>query len=184
VWWQSLDEIERRRFLRHVRVYWETYRHRMPPEFSDRIEELRRSGQLEIRAGTVAALRAENHGISVSWRARGRGDFGRISVDRVIDCSGSDHRLKATTDVLWRQLLDAGLVSPDPIGLGLCTGRDGALIDAGGRLSTQLFYLGPMLRAGSYEATAVGELRGRAEALAAALANRKRTASPAETDAA
>jgi uncharacterized NAD(P)/FAD-binding protein YdhS len=181
-WWQSLGVIERRRFLRHVRVYWETYRHRMPPEFSHRIDELRRSGQLEIRAGTVAALRAENHGISVSWRARGSREFGRVSVDRVIDCSGSDHRLKCTTDVLWRQLLDAGLVSPDPIGLGLCTGRDGALIDTAGRLSTQLFYLGPMLRAGSYEATAVGELRVRAEALAAVLADRKRTASPAETD--
>jgi uncharacterized NAD(P)/FAD-binding protein YdhS len=45
------------------------------------------------------------------------------------------------------------------------------LVAADGRTATRLFYLGPMLRAAHWEATAVGELRVRAEALAAALAN-------------
>jgi hypothetical protein len=41
-----------------------------------------------------------------------------------------------------------------------------------------------MLRASVWEATAVGELRARAEALAAVLASREPKSVPAETDAA
>jgi uncharacterized NAD(P)/FAD-binding protein YdhS len=167
--WQRLSELDRRRFLRHVRVYWDTHRHRMPPEFAERVSAMRRSGQLQVRAGCVRELSGMGERIAVRWRARGCSDLQAFSVDRVIDCSGSDHRLQRTGDVLWRYLLDAGLISPDPLGLGVRTGQDGALVDGGGRTSGRLFYLGPMLRADHWEATAVGELRARAEALAAAL---------------
>jgi uncharacterized NAD(P)/FAD-binding protein YdhS len=44
------------------------------------------------------------------------------------------------------------------------------LIDAQGRASTNLFYVGPMLRADHWEATAAQELRGHAERLAGYLA--------------
>jgi uncharacterized NAD(P)/FAD-binding protein YdhS len=141
----------------------------MPPEFAERVSAMRRSGQLQVRAGCVRELSGMGERIAVRWRARGCSDLQAFSVDRVIDCSGSDHRLQRTGDVLWRYLLDAGLISPDPLGLGVRTGQDGALVDGGGRTSGRLFYLGPMLRADHWEATAVGELRARAEALAAAL---------------
>jgi len=126
-----------------------------------------------VHAGTVDALRRDGERIAVRWRARGQRKLAQFSVDRVIDCTGSDNRLQHTTDVLWRQLLDAGLASPDTLGLGPRTGPHGALIDATGRCAERLFYLGPMLRAAYWEATAVGELRARAEALAAMLASRK-----------
>jgi uncharacterized NAD(P)/FAD-binding protein YdhS len=171
--WERLDDCERRRFLRHTRVFWETHRHRMPPEFAERVVDLCREGRLEVHAGTIDALRRDGERIAVRWRARGQRKLAQFSVDRVIDCSGSDNRLQHTTDVLWRQLLDAGLASPDTLGLGPRTGPHGALIDATGRCAERLFYLGPMLRAAYWEATAVGELRARAEALAAMLASRK-----------
>ena len=182
--WENLDDCERRRFLRHVRVYWETHRHRMPPEFAQRIEDLRREGRLEVRAGTVDELRRDSERITVRWRARGQRELAQFGVDRVIDCTGSDNRLQHTTDALWRQLLDSGLAIPDTLGLGPRTGPHGALIDAAGCCAERLFYLGPMLRAAHWEATAVGELRARAEALAAMLANRELAPAPAVTDAA
>jgi uncharacterized NAD(P)/FAD-binding protein YdhS len=180
--WEQLDECERRRFLRHVRVYWETRRHRMPPEFAQRVEDLCRDGRLEVRAGAVDELRRDGERIAVRWRARGQSELGQFVVDRVIDCTGSDNRLQHTTDVLWRQLLESGLATPDTLGLGPLTGPHGALIDASGRCAKRLFYLGPMLRAAYWEATAVGELRARAEALAALLANRELSPVPPETD--
>jgi uncharacterized NAD(P)/FAD-binding protein YdhS len=169
--WHSLSEADRQRFLRHVRVYWDTHRHRMPPQFAEHITAMLASGQLQVRAGCIRQLRTQDGTIAVRWRARGCGDSREFSVDRVIDCSGSAHRLQRTSDRLWRQLLDAGLALPDTGGLGVRTAQHGALIDAAGRASSQLFYLGPMLRADYWEATAVGELRTRAEALAAALAD-------------
>jgi uncharacterized NAD(P)/FAD-binding protein YdhS len=62
------------------------------------------------------------------------------------------------------------LCVPDTFGLGLRTGPKGAVIDADGWPGPHLFYVGPMLRADHWEATAVGELRTHAEALAALLA--------------
>lgn len=171
--WQNLEDRERRRFLRHLRVYWDTRRHRMPPEFARRIGDLLRAGRLEVRAGTVDQLRPDGERIAVRWRARGQRELAQFTADRVIECTGSDNRLQYTTDALWRQLQDAGLATADTLGLGPRTGPHGALIDAAGRCAQRLFYLGPMLRAAHWESTAVGELRERAEALAAMLANRE-----------
>jgi uncharacterized NAD(P)/FAD-binding protein YdhS len=170
--WQQLSAADRARFLRHVRAYWDKHRHRMPPEFAVRVADMRRSGQLQVHAGCIGQLRGENAGIRVHWRPRGGHALQEFNVDRVIDCSGSDHRLQRTTDPLWRQLLDAGVAAPDAAGLGLRTAQHGALVDASGRASSRVFYLGPMLRAEHWEATAVGELRARAESLARTLAER------------
>jgi uncharacterized NAD(P)/FAD-binding protein YdhS len=168
--WQNLGETERRRFLRHVRVYWDVHRHRMPPAVAKQVNHLCRKGQLQLRAGCVRQLLAERDGVVVLWRARGRFDTQELWVDRVVECSGSDHCLERTADVLLRHLLDSGLAMPDAAGLGLRTGDHGALIGTDGRASTRLFYLGPMLRANHWEATSVSELRQRAEQLAVALA--------------
>jgi uncharacterized NAD(P)/FAD-binding protein YdhS len=66
-------------------------------------------------------------------------------------------------------MLASGLAVPDALGLGWRTGAHGALVDRDGRTAAHLFYLGPMLRAEHWEATAVGELRIHAQRLAAAL---------------
>jgi uncharacterized NAD(P)/FAD-binding protein YdhS len=62
---------------------------------------------------------------------------------------------------------------PDPLGLGLRTGPECAVIDADGWPGPHLFYVGPMLRADRWEATAAQELRVHAEQLAALLATQR-----------
>jgi len=52
------------------------------------------------------------------------------------------------------------------------TGPCGALLGSDGVSSNRLFYVGPLLRADYWEATAVGELRMHAERLARHLAER------------
>jgi len=167
--WRNLSEVERRRFMRHARVYWDVHRHRMPPAVAEQVASLRRTGQLQVRAGCIQQLRADDHRLKALWRPRGRSDTRELSIDRVVDCSGDDRRLAHTTDILLRHLLDTGLASPNAEGLGLRTGPHGALVNSDGQSEARLFYLGPMLRAEHWEATAVGELRAHAENLAAAL---------------
>jgi uncharacterized NAD(P)/FAD-binding protein YdhS len=167
--WGKLRDIERQRFLRHVRAYWDVHRHRMPPANAAQIAALRHSGQLQLHAGRIQRLWSDGDQLIARWRPRGRPEAHDLRFDRIVDCSGFDQRLAHTTDPLLRRLLDDGWASCDPAGLGLRTGTHGALIDTDGRTSGQLHYLGPMLRADHWEATAVGELRVRAEQLAAAL---------------
>jgi uncharacterized NAD(P)/FAD-binding protein YdhS len=168
--WGGLPGDERARFLRHLRVYWDVHRHRMPPAIGERLNELQRSGRLRIHAGHVLRIEAAADALQVHWRRRGVRSSSTLVVDRVINCAGADRRLARTRDPLVQQLLAAGLAVPDPLGLGWRTGAHGALIGHDGQEASHLFYLGPMLRAEHWEATAVGELRVHAHRLAAMLA--------------
>ena len=77
--------------------------------------------------------------------------------------------VERSTDPLLSSLRAAGLVCADTLRLGLRTGPYGACVDPQGRTSDRLYYLGPMLRAEHWEATAATELRDHAEELAAHL---------------
>lgn len=167
--WQRLPLAERARFLRHVRTYWDIHRHRMPPQIAARLRDMQQASELQVHAGQVLSMSPEGECIRVQWRARGAQAVQSLLVDQVVNCAGTDRRLAHTTDPLLQSLLADGLVVPDPLGLGWRTAEHGALIDSNGVAAQHLFYLGPMLRAQYWEATAVGELREHAESLAAAL---------------
>ena len=51
--WQRLDDEERRRFLRHLRPYWETHRHRASPETAFAVEAMVDAGALRLLRGRV-----------------------------------------------------------------------------------------------------------------------------------
>ena len=164
--WQRLPERERRRFLRHVQSYWDVHRHRVPPSMAARIDHMRRSGRLKVHAGRIRELVPEGDELRVMWRRRGGRETESFAVNAVINATGPDYALRRSADSLVRSLRAAGLVSEDPLNLGLRTARHGACVAADGSASSQLFYLGPMLRADHWEATAAPELRAHAEQLA------------------
>jgi uncharacterized NAD(P)/FAD-binding protein YdhS len=89
----------------------------------------------------------------------------------VINCTEPDYAITRSAQPLWRDLLQCGLCVADELGLGVRTGPAGAVIDTEGWPGPHLFYVGPMLRADVWEATAVGELRVHAEQLAATLSS-------------
>jgi len=171
--WLGMPEAERRRFVRHLQVHWDTYRHRLPPQITERLESLRRSGKLRVRAGRIhEVLAVDRRRLAVSWRPRGSGATTQLTVDMVVNATGPNYNIELATDPLIISLRAAGLVSPDALQLGVRTARFGACVDAHGRASEHLFYLGPMLRADHLDATAAAELAHHAEQLAAHLANR------------
>jgi uncharacterized NAD(P)/FAD-binding protein YdhS len=168
--WRRLPEREQRRFVRHLQAQWDTHRHRLPPQMGSRIADLRRSGKLRVNAGHIESATAEAERLRVTWRPRGSGSKRALTVDLIVNATGPDYVLGRSADPLPNSLRAAGLVSEDSLNLGLRTDRYGACIDAQGRTSRHLYYLGPMLRADHWEATAATELRNHAEQLAAHLA--------------
>jgi len=168
--WQRLPERDRVRFLRHLRARWDVHRHRLPSQTIQRIELLRAQGRLHVHAGFIERLVPRAERIEAVWRARRSGELHSEVFDKVINCTGPDYSIVRSKHPLWRNLLQSGLCVPDSLGLGLRTGRHGAVIDADGWPGPHLFYLGPMLRADHWEATAVGELRKHAAELADVLA--------------
>src|SRR5450631_2672497 len=168
--WRQMPERERRRFVRHLQCYWDVHRHRLPPRMAARIEHMRRSGKLEINAGRIQQLIPEGEGLRVEWRRRGSAETRSFAVDAVINATGPDYALARSGDPLFQSLREAGMVAEDPLNLGLRTAENGACVSADGVASRHLFYLGPMLRADHWEATAATELRTHAEQLARHLA--------------
>jgi len=168
--WQRLPLREKRRILRHVRPYWDVHRHRLPAETLDRIRDLRVGKYLNIHAGRLLAFEKNGSRVKVTWRARGVQRAQSLVVDRVVNCTGPDYDARRWRDPLMRALLAQGLATTDSLRLGLRTGARGELIDSRGRTASNLFYIGPMLRADHWEATAAQELRGHAERLAGLLA--------------
>ncbi|HEX8822895.1 MAG TPA: FAD/NAD(P)-binding protein [Archangium sp.] len=167
--WRGLPVPERRRFLRHLRAYWDVHRHRMAPEVNETLEQLRRVGLLRIHAGRVRGfLPTGPEWVEVRVQPRGLGWEGVFRVQHVINCTGPDCSI-ARGHPLLRGLLEAGLVRADALGLGLATDADGALLDAEGQPSEVLFTLGPLRRGDLWESTAVPEIRTQAHALARGL---------------
>ncbi len=113
--------------------------------------------------------------LHVSWRPRGSGELKQLLVDLVVNATGPNFGINDSADVLVNSLRTAGLVSADALRLGIRTARYGACLNAQGVASRQLFYLGPMLRADHWEATAALELRDHAEHLAAHLLEQLRS---------
>jgi uncharacterized NAD(P)/FAD-binding protein YdhS len=169
--WRRLPDAERRRFVRHLQVHWDTYRHRLPPQINERLENLRRSGKLQVRAGRIQDVVAlDGRRLAVCWRPRGSGATAQLTVDLVVNATGPNYNIERSTDPLFISLRAAGLVSSDALQLGLRTARFGACVDVHGRASEHLFYLGPMLRADHLDATAAAELSNHAQQLATHLA--------------
>ena len=168
--WQRLAPRERKRFLRHARCWWDVHRHRLPMQSHTELSRLQARGQLVIHAGRLLDLEPFRDRIKVSWRARGAAQPSSMLVDRVVNCTGPDIDVRRSADPLMRSLLAQGLVSADPLGLGIKTSPQNQLIGSNGQPSAQLYYVGPMLRASHWEATAVQELREHAVDLANHLA--------------
>jgi uncharacterized NAD(P)/FAD-binding protein YdhS len=169
--WQRLPARERQRFMRHVQSYWEVHRHRLPPRMAARIDHMRSSGKLKVYAGRIQQLVPEGDELRVMFRRRGSRETESFAVNAVINATGPDYVLKRSADRLVQSLRAQGLVAEDALNLGLRTGRNGACISADGVPSEHLYYLGPMLRADHWEATAAPELCKHAERLAGHLAN-------------
>ena len=166
--WQRLPAREKRRLLRHIRPYWDIHRHRLPSQTLARMNHLRRHQKLNVHAGRLMEfeLVLATSKVRVTWRPRGTDEAQTLLVDRVINCTGPDYNIRRSRDPLMRSLLTQGLAVSDPLNLGIRTGAYGALINAQGEAAPNLFYVGPMLRADHWEATAAQELRGYAERLA------------------
>jgi uncharacterized NAD(P)/FAD-binding protein YdhS len=163
--WASVGPVERSRFLRHVRSYWDIHRHRLPGGVVAHLAQLRKSGQLVIHAGRALSLDPVDGGARVTWMPRGAARTRVLNAVEVVPCTGSQSDVTRSDDRLWSSLLGLGLVVPDELRLGIRT-AGGALLNRAGRPSDRLFYVGPLLRADHWEATAVAELRMHAEALA------------------
>ena len=170
--WQALPLVERARFLRHVRPWWEVVRHRMAPAVGDRIAAADASGQFSVIAGKLLAGEPDGDGARLTYRRRGQSKLETLVAERIVNCSGPSTDLARSGDPLLRQLRSSGQIRADALGLGLDVTTDSAVIAADGVIAERLFAAGPLCKGAFWEITAVPDLRQQCAALAQHLIGR------------
>lgn len=161
--WRALPEIEQQRFIRHLAPYWDTHRHRAAPTPARTLKRAIASGRITVNASRIVALQALGTQLLVSTKARGSDAIQQQKYDLVINCTGPQNSLLHLQDTLIDAISQRGLAQKLHNGSGFAVAADLSLAVAG------LHYVGPLLRANFWEATAVPELREHARTVAAAL---------------
>ena len=165
--WQSLPPMEKRRFLRHVRPYWESRRHRAAPATWQAFEHFRAAGRLVFRPGRILDFIESNDLVTVVFQPKGTRDTAEVAVHRVVNCIGPESNFRHhLDDPLLVNLLARGLVDTDPLLLGLAATPEGVIIGADGMPNPMISTLGPPLRGILWETTAIPEIRRQASFLA------------------
>jgi uncharacterized NAD(P)/FAD-binding protein YdhS len=157
--WQSLGMEEQRRFLRHARPWWDVHRHRIAPEVARKIHDAVAEGRLEVMAARIVSASVSDGAIDVAIRRRGAASPQNLRFAYAFNCTGPLHAIERTRDPLLRGLLDARLVKPDQLGIGL-------EVDDRSRAGDHVWALGPLTKGRYWEIIAVPDIREQAAAVA------------------
>ncbi|WP_158636518.1 FAD/NAD(P)-binding protein [Luteimonas marina] len=165
--WRSLDDGERRRFLRHAVRYWDIHRHRIAPQVAAMLERLQASGQLDVIAGRLRSITAAPEGGScVHHRPRHGARDHMLHADWIINATGVETNIDLRPGELLQALRERGLIIPGPQGIGIATTGIGHAIDRRGRPDPRLMALGAMRIGDLWESIAIPELRVQARQIA------------------
>jgi uncharacterized NAD(P)/FAD-binding protein YdhS len=163
--WRGLSLAEKKRFLRHLRPWWDVHRHRIAPPVARRIAALVEAGRLAVLAGRIRG----GTGGAVTVAVRGGGERG-FEVAAAVNCTGPEGAIARVEDPLVRQLLASGLARPDALGIGFDVDAENRLVGADGEPSRGLYAVGPLTRGALWEIVAVPDIRGQVRDLARTLA--------------
>jgi uncharacterized NAD(P)/FAD-binding protein YdhS len=170
--WQNWSEISRRRFLAHLRPFWNVHRHRLPPRLHDNLVAAVSRGQVALKAGEVIELAETAGGVRATIRPKGGTETIQIDVARVYDCGGVTVDVGRSSNPVIAALLRRSLGRPDALHIGLDVTTACEVIDAAGRPSNRLFAIGPLTRGTFFEIEAIPDIRIQAAALTAHLTGR------------
>ncbi|HMC91989.1 MAG TPA: FAD-dependent oxidoreductase, partial [Allosphingosinicella sp.] len=163
--WRGLSLAEQKRFLRHLRPWWDVHRHRIAPPVARRIEALIGEGRLEILAGRISG----ETGGAVAIALRGGGER-RLEIGGAINCTGPEANIARMADPLIRQLLESGMARADALGLGFDVDDESRVIGVDGAPSPALFAVGPLTKGALWEIVAVPDIRQQVRDVARTLA--------------
>ena len=162
--WRGWTVAEKKRFLRHVRPFWDAHRHRLAPRVHARIQRAIDNGKLVIVKGRIthiAPLGADGLRVSVQY---GRATQ-TLDVARVINCTGPEANPGRADNPLLQGLISDRIARPDSLGLGLAVDSESRVVSSNGSAHGSLYAVGALTRGSRWEVTAIPELREQANAV-------------------
>lgn len=158
--WQALPFIEKKRFIRHLKPYWESHRHRAAPTTLKLVAGCAERGEIVSSASRILGFQfcpGDATLIDIIHQPRGEAAPETISVAAIINCTGPSTNISA--EPLLANLANAGLIRQDALQLGIDVTANYRVFNSDGDAKHHIYYVGPLLKANHWEATAVPELR-------------------------
>ena len=163
--WRRLSAADRQTFINKYRKWWEIHRHRIPENSYRIIEQMKKSGQLEIIAGKYERVELKGPFAELTYRTAGTGNPKALLLHRIINCTGPLSDYYKTDNTLVKNLLNKGWMKQDELKLGIVTGIRGEVVNSRGIVLKNFYTVGPLRKASEWETTAIREIRTQADAL-------------------
>jgi uncharacterized NAD(P)/FAD-binding protein YdhS len=165
--WRGFTEQERGLFTIRLLHLWTVTRHRIPLHIHEKIRNLQKTDRIQTIAGRILNLSEFNHHVVVDYLDKESKEAKKISVSRVINCTGPQTNLFTLENEFLNECAVSGVVMQDALHLGIAANPSTfRVLDGEGREHPRLYTLGSNLKGELWESTAVGELRVQAEILA------------------
>ncbi len=176
--WQRLNIAEQRRFLRHLRVFWDTHRYRIAPQAEAVLQRRRQDGSLCVLAATLRDVEPgpEQISLAVQPRHQARDRLVNITAERVVVTTGPEHGAAIERNPILVSMATQGLITSDPLGLGLAVDAKSHAVGANGVSTPDVFVVGPLARGRFGELMGLPQVAEQPDAVAAHLAKWAATA--------
>jgi len=147
--WPALPLKEKRRFMRHLRRWYDVHRFQLPPQVESCIKASEDIGQVRFRAAAAEVAEVRDGALAVTLRSRG-GSGGRPEkFDTVINCTGPAAHPDRSGNPVLRSLIARGFAVPHEAGVGLDIDADNHAIGKNCRPDPRLYVVGPLTYAAS-----------------------------------
>jgi uncharacterized NAD(P)/FAD-binding protein YdhS len=153
--WHVLDARDREKFRTQDFSRFMALRVPIPARNAVKVLELFDSGRLDMHAGLDGVTHKEN-----AFHATFKSSTLTKTFDVVINCTGSDNDVTRTSDPLYRQLIDSGLLAPHPQSGVAVDFATNVAVARNGKQSHGMYVVGNMT-SGTYLFCSVLELNAR-----------------------
>jgi uncharacterized NAD(P)/FAD-binding protein YdhS len=135
VWrlWPAIAPEDKRRFQHRLRQWYDVHRFRAPPQNLALVEAAERAGIVCYRTARIASAESIDGAIVVDGE----------SYDAIVNCTGLDPAAGVAGNPVLAAMVERGLLTRDPSGLGFAVDAECRPIGAGGAAEARLRVLGP-----------------------------------------
>jgi uncharacterized NAD(P)/FAD-binding protein YdhS len=165
--WAAFSEADKRRFLRHVKPYWDVHRFQMAPQVEGVLSDAIARGQLTVGRASLQEVAIEDGRIVAYLRPRGA-DLRHETVDAIVNCTGPSRRALFRNPVV-ASLAAQHLVRSDAFDLGLDVDEGCRARAEDGEAVPGLYVVGPPTRGTKGEVTGASEVAEQAAMVARSL---------------
>jgi uncharacterized NAD(P)/FAD-binding protein YdhS len=161
--WKSFADKEKLQFISHVRHIWGVARHRLPQHIHSEIEQLIKTGQLEIIGGRINnIIETNDNELNVEILLRKQKNNKTIKASCAINCTGPQTNYNEIENELYQNLIRKKIILPDTNRLGIKATTNYEVLKSENTAYKNMYAIGSLLRGVLWETTAIPELKQQA----------------------